>query len=72
MIRVLVLPLLLGVAIALAAVGTYWILEALLVNVSDYNRGLWEGAALVVIMNGGNALANSVLKRFDATKKEQP
>lgn len=71
MIRVLVLPLLLGAAISLAAVVTYWVLEAILVNASDYNRGLWEGAALVVVMNGGHALANSVLKRFD-TKKEQP
>lgn len=71
MIRVLVLPLVLGFAIALVAAGIYWGLEALLVSYADHDRGLWEGAAIVMGINGGNAIANLVLRRVDARKKER-
>jgi hypothetical protein len=70
-LRTLFLPLLLGGAIMLVVVVTYWGLDALLANHSDYSRGLWEGAALVLVINGGNTLANRVLKRVDAKKKEK-
>lgn len=72
MLRVIVLPLALGIAIVLVAAATYWGLEALLASYADHDRGLWEGAAVVTVINGGNALANLVLKRVDAKKKEMP
>jgi ABC-type arginine transport system permease subunit len=65
-VRLLVLPIVLGVAIALVAAGSYWGLEALLASYTDHARGLWEGAVVVTIMNGGNALAHRVLRRVDA------
>ena len=65
-VRVLILPLALGVAIALVAAGSYWGLERLLASYTDHARGLWEGAAVVTIMNGGNAIAHRVLRRVDA------
>lgn len=68
-LRGLGLPLALGFAIALAAAVTYWGLEALLASCADHDRGLWEGAVLVTIINGGHAVANRVLKRVP-TKKE--
>jgi hypothetical protein len=68
--RVLVLPIMLGAAIMLLVAATYCGLEALLASYADYDRGLWEGMAIVLAINGGNALANLVLKRVDARKKE--
>jgi len=70
-IRVLVLPIVLGIMIASAAAASYWGLEALLASYADYARGLWEGAVVVTVINGGNALANLVLKRVDPQKKEK-
>lgn len=70
MIRSLVLPIALGAAIVLVAVGVYWGLEVLLAGYSDYDRGLWEGAALILVMNGNHVIANYVLRRVNARKKE--
>lgn len=69
-LRVIVLPLALGAAIMLIVVATYWGLEALLASYADHDRGLWEGAALVTVINGGHALTNRVLRR--AKKEDQP
>lgn len=68
--RVFVLPFLLGVTISFCVVGTYWGLERLLVNCADYDRGVWEGAVLVMVFSAGHALANLVLKRFDAWRQQ--
>jgi hypothetical protein len=64
-----VLPFALGVAILLVTVGFYRVLEALLVNIPDYDRGLWEGVVLVLVMNGGNAIATGILRRVNARKE---
>lgn len=69
--RVIVLPIMLGFAIVLGVAAIYWVLEALLANLADHDRGLWEGAAIVTVINGGNAIANLVLRRVDAKKKRQ-
>jgi hypothetical protein len=61
--KALVLPLVLGLAIALVAAGAYWGLEALLASYADHDRGLWEGAVLVTAINGGNAIARRVLRK---------
>jgi hypothetical protein len=60
----------LGVAVYLAVVGVYWGLETLLSGLTDYERGLWEGAAIVLAINGGNAISNRVLRRVDARKEQ--
>lgn len=65
------LPFALGVAVMLVAVVAYWAMDLLLANHSDYSRGMWEGSWIVVIINGGNLLANLVLRRVDAPKKEK-
>jgi hypothetical protein len=65
------LPIVLGIMIALAAAACYWMLEVLLASYADYARGLWEGAAVVTTINGGNMLVNLVFKRVDACKKEK-
>jgi hypothetical protein len=69
-LRILVLPLALGVLIALAVAAAYWGLEALLSSYTDHTRGLWEGAVAVTVINGGNAIAHRVLKYADAKKKK--
>ena len=68
MLRVLVLPLVLGFVIALAVAGAYWGLEALLAGCADHDRGLWEGAVMAAVINGGFALSNLVLRRVDVKK----
>lgn len=68
-VAVWALVLAIGVVIVLAAACVYWGLEALLVGYDDHDRGLWEGAALVMVIRGGHALANRVLRQFDAKKE---
>lgn len=53
----------LGVWVALMAVASYYALEWALQDYADYERGLWEGAAVVVVMNGCNTFARYALKR---------
>ena len=72
LLRVLVVPFLLGAAIALAAVVTYWGLDVLLAAYTDHSRGLWEGSVTVVVINAGHALSQRVLRRIEARKKEVP
>jgi hypothetical protein len=69
-LRTVALPIALGVAIMLIAVGIFWVLEVLLAGYVDYDRGLWEGAALILVMNGNHAIAHYVLRRVNARKKE--
>lgn len=69
--RAFVLPIVLGAAVVLTAAGIYWLLEALLRGRADYDRGVYEGAAVVVTMNGGYAFARRVLSRVDAKKEER-
>ena len=69
-LRIFVLPLVLGGGIALAAAGSYWGLEKLLASCADHDRGLWEGAVLVLAINGGNAFAHWVLRRVDMKKED--
>jgi hypothetical protein len=65
----LALPIALGVAILLATIGAYWALDALLADHPDYDRGLWEGMAIVWSMSIGNSVALRVLKRVRARKE---
>lgn len=66
--RNLLLPLALGAVIMLVVVGACWGLEALLAGYADYNRGLWEGAAIMLIMSDGYKIAHRVLKHVDGRK----
>jgi hypothetical protein len=68
-LRSFVLPFMLGIAISLSASCTYWCLEWLLADHADYDRGLWEGGVLVMVIILGQALARLVLKRFDAWRQ---
>lgn len=63
-------PLLLGIGIGLAGLVTCWTLERLLVNYTDHDRRLWEGGAVWLVIDLGDRIANSVLRRIDAKKKE--
>jgi hypothetical protein len=67
-IRDVFLPISLGVAILLVTIGAYWVLDALLADHPDYDRGLWEGMAIVWSMSIGNSVALRVLKRVRARK----
>lgn len=71
MIRRVLVLFLLGLALGAAIIVTYWVMEALLSNYSDYERGMWEGAAVVMTMNGGFAVVNGVLKRAEAKTKKR-
>jgi hypothetical protein len=53
----------LGAWVALMAVATYHVLEWVLADYADYDRGVWEGAAIICVMNGCMKLAHLVLKR---------
>lgn len=55
--------LVLGAWIALMAGATYHALEWALRDLADYDRGVWEGAAVVLVMNGCTAIAHRALKR---------
>lgn len=70
LLRVLVVPLLLGVSITLVAVVVYWGLDVLLVSHTDHSRGLWEGSVTVLVINEGHRLSQRVLRRIEAMKKE--
>lgn len=70
LLRVLVVPLLLGVSIVLVAAAVYWGLDVLLASHTDRSRGLWEGSVTVLVLNEGHRLSQRVLKRIDAMKKE--
>ena len=72
LLRVLVVPLLLGVSIVLAAAVVYWGLDVLLAACTDHSRGLWEGGVTVVVINEGHALSQRALRRIEAMKKEVP
>jgi hypothetical protein len=67
--RNLVLPLVLGAAIMLVVVTVCRGLDVLLADRADYDRGLWEGAAIMLIMRDGFKLAHRVLGFVDARKK---
>lgn len=69
-LRTFALPLVLGAVIMVAVVASYWGLEALLAHAADYERGLWEGAALATIINNGHAIASRMLRRVNSKTKE--
>lgn len=53
----------LGVWVALMAIASYYALEWALQDYADYERGLWEGAAVVFVMDVCTTFARYVLKR---------
>jgi len=69
-LRVLVMPLLLGVSIALVAAAVYRGMDVLLVTCTDHSRGLWEGSVTVLVINEGHRLSQRILRRIEAMKKE--
>lgn len=70
LLRVLGVPLLLGVSIALVAAVVYWGLDVLLASHTDHSRGLWEGSVTVLVINEGYRLSQRALKRSEVMKKE--
>ena len=67
---VFVLPIARGFVIVCAGIATYWGLEVLLASYTDHDRCLWEGGAVALVINGGLALANLVLRRVGAKREE--
>ena len=61
--RGLIASIALGVCVALVAIGTYHALEWILRDYADYDRGVWEGAALVSVVHVCTNLGRRVLNR---------
>lgn len=68
--RNLFLPLALGAVIMLVVVVICRGLEVLLADRADYDRGLWEGAAIMLVMTYGYRIAHRVLRRADRKKHD--
>jgi len=67
-VKSLLLPLVLGAWVFLMGIVTFYALEHLLHGVADYDRGAWEGAAVVVVVQGCLKIAQRVMHR----KAKQP
>jgi hypothetical protein len=68
MLRVLVLRFILGFVMGLAGYVTCCFLDVLLSSCMTHDRGLWEGGAVALVINGGLALENLVCRHV-AKKK---
>lgn len=68
--RVFVLPFVCAVGSVLIGIATYLGLEVLLASYTLHDRRLWEGGVVALVINGGNVLADLVLQRVNAKKKE--